>query len=121
MIFFLLSILHHFDAFTTTQHLILLSLWNQLKGALGLRLPLLLLGDIWFLSLLLLFGSFLLCIFSLLLQLELKVLQIALGTLMFWICEHVGAMGTTEDDHNKFDPHRNMGKLNIIHTEDKTQ
>lgn len=120
MIFFLLSLPHHFDSFTTTQHLILLSLWNQLKGALGLRL-LLLLGDVWFLLLLLLFSSFLLCIFSLLLQLELKVLQIAFGTLVFWICEHVGARGITQDDHNKFYPHRNMGKLNIAHTEDKTQ
>lgn len=101
MIFFLLWLPHHFDAFPTTQHLILLSLWDQLKGGLGFGLLLLLLSRVSFHSLLRLFRSFLLCIFSLLLQLELKVLQIALGTLMFWICEHMGAIEAIEADHNK--------------------
>lgn len=74
---------YHSDSFATTKHLILLPLWNQTKGRLfrfalffccfSLLLHLLLLG-------------FFLCSLSLFLQLELKVLQVATGALVLWIC-----------------------------------
>lgn len=71
---------HHFVALPSTKHLILLPLRDQLIGDLLFGL-LRLFSRFSFPSLLLFLSSILLSLF-LLLQLELKVLQVALGTLV---------------------------------------
>lgn len=76
---------HHSDTFPTTKHLVLLPLWDQGEGLFGnLFLLLLLFWRFPFPSLLLLLSLFF-CRFLLLLQLVLKVLHVAFGTLVIWI------------------------------------
>lgn len=74
---------HHSVALPTTKHLILLPLWDHLKGGLLFRL-FFLLTCVSFYGFLL-FLSFILWGFFLLLQLVLEVLEVALGTLVFWV------------------------------------
>lgn len=81
-----LCLAHHFNALPTTKHLILLPLRDQLKGGLLFGFFLLLSCFVFFL--LLLCFSFIPFSLFLLLQLELKILQVALGTLMLWVWEN---------------------------------
>lgn len=73
---------HHSVALPTAKHLILLPLWDQVIGGL---LGFLLLFSCFSFSSLHLFLRFFLRSLFLLLQLELKVLQVALGPLVLWV------------------------------------
>lgn len=77
------SLSHHSDALPSAKHLVLLPLRDQLKGGLLFGL-FLLLSYVSFLSFLL-FWRFIRCSLFLLLQLELKVLQVARGALVLWV------------------------------------
>lgn len=90
---------HHSVALPTTKHLILLPLWDQLKG--GLLFGFFLLLSCVFFHLLLLFWRFILCSFFLLFQLELKVLLVALGALVLGVWENVRPTETIVVDYKK--------------------
>lgn len=77
------SAAHHFDALPATQHFVLLPLRHQTEGFLVLLLLLLLRDGCLFLLGLLLDGRVVFFCLFLLLQLELKVLHVAFGSLMF--------------------------------------